>query len=146
MRALVQRVIRGEVRINDKVAGKISTGLVILLGVAPDDDLAKADYLADRCARLRIFEDDKGKMNFSLKDTGGEALVISQFTLYADTAGRRPSFSGAARPEVAIPCYERFISALSNMGIHVETGTFGADMKVELVNDGPVTIMLESKS
>jgi len=124
--------------------GEIGAGLCILLGVARGDTAADARRLAGKIARLRIFQNDEGKFDRSLLDTGGRALVVSQFTLLADTAkGNRPSFSGAARPEVAEPLYEQFCFALRRAGVHVETGVFGARMDVELVNDGPVTIILE---
>ena len=123
--------------------GEIGAGLLVLLGVATGDTEAEAERLAGKIARLRIFEDDAGKFDRSLLDTGGAALVVSQFTLIADTArGNRPSFSGAARPEHAEPLYERFCNALRDLGVHVETGVFGARMQVELVNDGPVTVIL----
>lgn len=139
MRAVIQRVSRA----SSAPGGSIGPGLCVLVGVAEDDDGAAAVRLADKVARLRIFENDDGKFDRSLLDTGGEALVVSQFTLLADTAkGNRPSFSGAARPEVAEPVYERFVQALRELGIHVETGAFGARMSVELVNDGPVTIVI----
>src|SRR5665213_1934729 len=139
MRAVIQRVSRA----SSAPGGSIGPGLCVLVGVAEDDDGGAAVRLADKVARLRIFENDDGKFDRSLLDTGGEALVVSQFTLLADTAkGNRPSFSGAARPEVAEPVYERFVQALRELGIHVETGAFGARMSVELVNDGPVTIVL----
>jgi D-tyrosyl-tRNA(Tyr) deacylase len=140
MRAVVQRVSRA----SSTPGGSIGPGLCILVGVAEDDDEAAAVRLADKVARLRIFENDEGKFDRSLLDTGGEALVVSQFTLLASTAkGNRPSFSGAARPEVAQPLYERVVQALRALGLKVETGVFGAHMSVELVNDGPVTIVLE---
>ena len=124
--------------------GAIGAGLLVLLGVADGDTEAEAERLAGKIARLRIFEDDAGKFDRSLLDTGGAALVVSQFTLIADTArGNRPSFSGAARPDAAEAIYERFCAALRDLGIHVETGVFGARMQVELVNDGPVTIVLD---
>ena len=139
MRAVIQRVSRA----SSAPGGSIGPGLCVLVGVAEDDDGGAAVRLADKVARLRIFENDDGKFDRSLLDTGGEALVVSQFTLLADTAkGNRPSFSGAARPEVAEPVYERFVQALRELGIHVETGAFGARMSVELVNDGPVTIVI----
>jgi len=123
--------------------GEIGAGLLVLLGVATGDTEADVERLAGKVARLRIFEDDAGKFDRSLLDTGGAALVVSQFTLIADTArGNRPSFSGAARPELAEPLYERFCNALRDLGVHVETGVFGARMQVELVNDGPVTVIL----
>ena len=145
MKALIQRAKCGKVTVGDRLTGAIGQGLVILLGVMPEDDEKIADYLADRCAGLRIFEDEDGKMNRSLLDIGGEALVISQFTLCADvSAGRRPSFSGAARPEYADKLYEYFKSALARTGIRVASGEFGAEMLVHIENDGPVTIMLET--
>jgi D-tyrosyl-tRNA(Tyr) deacylase len=140
MRAVVQRVERAR----STPGGAIGPGLCVLLGVAEGDDEAAAERLAGKVARLRIFEDVDGKFDRSLLDTGGAALVVSQFTLIADTAkGNRPSFSAAARPEVAEPLYERFAAALRELGVPVETGVFGARMAIELVNDGPVTIILE---
>jgi D-tyrosyl-tRNA(Tyr) deacylase len=127
--------------------GQIGPGLCILLGVASGDDEAAAERLADKVARLRIFEGDDGKFDRSLLDTGGSALVVSQFTLIADTRrGNRPSFSDAARPEQAEPLYERFAAALRELGVEVATGSFGSRMEVELVNDGPVTIVLDEKT
>jgi D-aminoacyl-tRNA deacylase len=127
------------------VRSEIGSGLIVLLGVSEDDDEAAAERLAGRIARLRIFENEEGKFDHSLLDTGGAALVVSQFTLIADTAkGNRPSFSDAARPEQAEPLYERFCSAFGELGVPVEKGVFGARMGVELVNDGPVTIVLEA--
>lgn len=140
MRAVLQRVSKA----SSTPGGSIGRGLCVLLGVAEGDDEAAAVRLAAKVAQLRIFENDEGKFDRSLLDTGGEALVVSQFTLLADTAkGNRPSFSGAARPEVAEPLYERFAQALRDLGPNVETGVFGARMAVELVNEGPVTIVLE---
>jgi len=140
MRAVVQRVSRA----SSSPGGSIGPGLCVLVGVAEGDDEAAAIHLADKVARLRIFENEEGKFDRSLLDTGGEALVVSQFTLLADTAkGNRPSFSDAARPEVAEPLYERVVQGLRDLGVHVATGAFGARMSVELVNDGPVTIVLE---
>jgi D-tyrosyl-tRNA(Tyr) deacylase len=140
MRAVVQRVSRA----SSSPGGSIGPGLCVLVGVAEGDDEAAAIHLADKVARLRIFENEEGKFDRSLLDTGGEALVVSQFTLLADTGkGNRPSFSNAARPEVAEPLYERVVQALRDLGIQVATGAFGARMSVELVNDGPVTIVLE---
>jgi D-aminoacyl-tRNA deacylase len=140
MRAVIQRVARA----TSTPGGSIGPGLCVLVGVAEGDDAAAAVRLADKIARLRIFENEEGKFDRSLLDTGGAALVVSQFTLLADTAkGNRPSFSGAARPEVAEPLYERVVQALRDLGIQVATGAFGARMAVELVNDGPVTIVLE---
>ena len=139
MRVVVQRVTRAAVR----PGGTIGPGVVALVGVAAGDDEAEADRLAGRVARLRIFEGADGKFDRSLLDTGGAALVVSQFTLIADTAkGNRPSFGGAARPERAEPLYERFCAGLRALGVQVETGVFGARMEVELVGDGPVTIVL----
>jgi D-aminoacyl-tRNA deacylase len=140
MRAVVQRVSRA----SSSPGGSIGPGLCVLVGVAEGDDEAAAIHLADKVARLRIFENEEGKFDRSLLDTGGEALVVSQFTLLADTGkGNRPSFSNAARPEVAEPLYEQVVQALRDHGIQVATGAFGARMSVELVNDGPVTIVLE---
>ena len=131
-------------RVEGEVVGKVGPGLCVLLGVAREDDEAAAERLAGRVARLRIFENDEGKFDRSVLETGGEALVISQFTLIADTAkGNRPSFSRAAPPELAEPLYERFCAALRELGVRVETGVFGARMRVELANDGPVTILLD---
>jgi D-tyrosyl-tRNA(Tyr) deacylase len=140
MRAVIQRVSRA----TSTPGGSIGPGLCVLVGIGEGDDEAAAVRLADKVARMRIFENEAGKFDRSLLDTGGAALVVSQFTLLADTAkGNRPSFSGAARPEVAQPLYERVVQAFRDLGIHVETGAFGAHMAVELVNDGPVTIVLE---
>ena len=140
MKAVIQRVSRASVM----PGGAIGAGLCILLGIAAGDDETAAVRLAERVAKLRIFENEDGKFDRSLLDTGGGALVVSQFTLIADTAkGNRPSFSGAARPEVAAPLVERFVEALRELGIEVETGVFGARMTVELVNDGPVTVVLD---
>ncbi|HXK15158.1 MAG TPA: D-aminoacyl-tRNA deacylase [Gaiellaceae bacterium] len=140
MRAVVQRVSRA----SSTPGGSIGAGLCVLVGVAEGDDESAAVRLAEKVARLRIFENEEGKFDRSLLDTGGEALVVSQFTLLADTAkGNRPSFSDAARPEVAEPLYERVVQGLRDLGVHVATGAFGARMSVELVNDGPVTIVLE---
>lgn len=145
MRAVLQRVSSASVRVADRVLGGIGPGLVILLGVGRGDTEADADRLADRCARLRIFEDEQGKMNLSLQATHGGALVVSQFTLYADTSrGLRPGFEPAELPERAQPLYERFVAGLRGLGIETQTGSFGAHMQVRLENDGPVTIILES--
>lgn len=144
MRALIQRAAYGKVTVENEVVASIGKGLMILLGVGPDDNAEKARELAEKCARLRIFEDDQGKMNLSLLDVGGDAIVVSQFTLYADTSrGRRPSFIYAAKPEVAEPLVEVFANELCRLGIETQQGVFGAHMLVELCNDGPVTIMLE---
>lgn len=148
MRALVQRVRRCSVSIDNKVHSSIGTGVLILLGVGRNDSERDAAYLAERCAALRIFHDDEGKMNLSVRERGGSAMVVSQFTLYGDTKkGNRPSFTEAAPQELARILYESFTRNLTaQMGVgKVETGVFGAMMDVELVNDGPVTVMLESK-
>jgi D-tyrosyl-tRNA(Tyr) deacylase len=144
MRVVLQRVTRGSVSVGGETVGAIGRGLVILVGVAPGDGEAEARWLAAKTARLRIFEDDEGKMNRSVLDVGGAALVISQFTLYADARkGRRPSFTDAAAPEVAQPLVERFAAFLRQEGLPVEMGVFGAYMHVEIHNDGPVTLILE---
>ena len=154
MRALVQRVRQSSVRVNEAVVGSIGPGLLVLLGIKMGDTEAEAAWLAQKVATLRIFEDDEGKFNRSLLEVDGEALVVSQFTLYADTSrGLRPSFTnagarshgGAATPARAKELYERFVSELAYQGVPTRTGRFGAHMAVELVNDGPVTILLDSK-
>jgi D-tyrosyl-tRNA(Tyr) deacylase len=146
LRAVVQRVTRARVTVDSRVAGEIQTGLLILLGVGREDTAESALYLAEKIANLRIFPDDAGKMNRSLVESSGSALVISQFTLYGDTrGGRRPSYIQAASPEIAGGLYEEFIRYLRSFGIAVETGIFQAHMEVELVNDGPVTILLDSE-
>jgi len=146
VRALLQRTSGARVRIGEEVVGEIGGGLVVLLGVGPDDDEATADALARRVTELRIFDDAAGKTNLALLDVGGEALVVSQFTLYADTRrGRRPGFTGAAPPEVAERLYLRFAAALRGLGVPVATGRFGAVMAVELTNDGPFTIWLDTE-
>lgn len=143
MRAVVQRVSRARVVVGDETVGAIGAGLCILLGVAATDDSGDAERLAGKLARLRIFENDAGKFDLSLLDTGGEALVVSQFTLIADTTkGNRPSFSGAAPPEQAESLYEHFCQALRDLGAPVAAGVFGARMAVDLVNDGPVTVVV----
>ena len=143
MRIVVQRVTSASVTVEGEVVGAIAQGLLVLLGIATDDTAAEVDRLAGKVARLRIFEAGDGKFDLSVLDVGGEILVVSQFTLLADTAkGNRPGFSDAARPEVAKPLVERFCAAFSGHGISVATGAFGARMSVELVNDGPVTIVL----
>ena len=145
MRALLQRSSGARVRVDGEVVGEIGAGLVVLLGVGPDDDEAVADALARRTTELRIFDDADGRTNLSLLDVGGEVLVVSQFTLYADTRrGRRPGFTGAAAPELAERLYLRFAEALRARGVRVATGRFGAVMAVELVNDGPFTIWLDT--
>jgi D-tyrosyl-tRNA(Tyr) deacylase len=144
VKAVVQRVEAARVVVNDEAVGEIRRGLCVLLGVAQDDSEADAERLASRVARLRIFENEDGRFDRSLLDVGGEALVVSQFTLIADTAkGNRPSFTDAAPPEQAEPLYERFCTTLRELGAEVASGRFGARMAVELVNDGPVTIVLE---
>jgi len=146
MRALIQRVSSGSVEIDGRTVGKIAQGLVVLLGITHDDTESDVKFLADKCVNLRIFGDDDDKMNRSLRDVGGEALIISQFTLYGDARkGRRPGFSEAARPDHAIPLYEKFVETVKNYGIKVATGVFGAKMLVDIKNDGPVTLMLKSK-
>ncbi len=145
MRALLQRVARGEVRVEGEIVGAIGKGLVILLGVGPEDTETTADELARRTAELRIFRDAEGRTNRSLLETGGAALVVSQFTLYADTRrGRRPGFTTAGSPELAERLWRRFAAALEALGVRVATGRFGREMEVELVNDGPFTIWLDS--
>jgi D-tyrosyl-tRNA(Tyr) deacylase len=144
LKAVVQRVSRARVVVGDETRGVIGRGLCVLLGVARGDDAAAAERLAGRVARLRIFENEDGRFDRSLLDVGGGALVVSQFTLLADTAkGNRPSFTDASPPGEAEPLYERFCDALRALGVEVATGAFGARMEVELVNDGPVTIVLD---
>jgi D-aminoacyl-tRNA deacylase len=146
VRAVVQRVSRASVTVDGEVVGECAGGLLVLVGVGHDDTDATARRLAEKLARLRVFENDGGRFDRSLVDVGGEALVVSQFTLLADSKrqkGTRPSFSDAARPEVAEPLVSTFVDALRQHGIHVETGIFGARMNVELVNDGPVTLVLD---
>lgn len=144
MRAVVTRVKKASVEIEGKTSGAIDGGLLVLLGVAPSDTPAQAERMADKVCGLRIFEDEAGKMNLNLEAVGGAILVVSQFTLYADTKSRRPGFTGAAKPEVAIPLYEGFMSACRARGFQVEHGEFGADMQVFSQNDGPVTILLDT--
>jgi D-tyrosyl-tRNA(Tyr) deacylase len=145
VRAVVQRVTRARVSVENRVTGEISAGMVVLLGVGRADTDVVAAAFADKIANLRIFADEQGKMNRSLLDLHGDALVVSQFTLYGDARGqRRPSYLGAAPPEDASRLYEEFVRALRTLGVRVETGVFQADMAVELVNDGPVTILLDS--
>jgi D-tyrosyl-tRNA(Tyr) deacylase len=145
VRAVVQRVARASVTVEGEVVGSIERGLLILLGATHDDGEEQATWLANKVAGLRIFEDDEGKMNLSLLDVGGSALVVSQFTLYGDASrGRRPSFTAAARPEIAEPLCDRFAELLREAGVgQVESGAFGAHMMVEIHNDGPVTLILE---
>lgn len=145
MRAVLQRVRRAKVTVADAVTGEIAHGWLVLLGVGPADAQKAVDWLAEKVANLRAFDDADGKMNLSVQDVGGSVLVVSQFTLYGDCAkGRRPSFTGAAPPTVAEPLYGAFVTALQMLGVPVATGRFGADMRVELVNDGPVTFVLDS--
>ena len=144
MKILLQRVSHARVTVDDKIIGEIGRGFVLLLGVTHMDTQQEADWLANKVAGIRLFEDDQGKMNASLADVDGEFLVVSQFTLYADTRkGRRPSFTEAARPEQAEPLVDYFCEKLREKGFHVATGIFGADMQVDIHNDGPVTLMLE---
>ena len=146
MRAVVERVSRAEVRVDGAAVGAIGKGLLVLLGVGQDDSDADASYLADKTAGLRIFQDDEGKMNLSVEDVGGSVLVVSQFTLFGDCRkGRRPSFAAAAPPGEADALYQHYMSLLRERGLTVETGVFQAMMEVESVNDGPVTILLDSK-
>lgn len=145
MRAVIQRVSQGSVSVEGRVVGKIGKGLLVLLGVAKGDAPSAAEYLAQKITNLRIFEDDSGKMNRSLRDVQGEMLVVSQFTLLGDCRkGRRPSFIQAAPPEIADRLYLQFVDAVRDKGLHVETGQFQTMMAVELINDGPVTLVLES--
>lgn len=144
MRVVIQRVRRGRVEVAGETVAEIGSGLVILVGVGPEDGEEQAAYLAEKIAHLRIFADDQGKTNLSCLDVGGQAIVVSQFTLYADTRkGRRPSFINAAPPEVAEPLVERFAALLQAEGIPTQTGVFGASMLVEIENDGPVTIVID---
>jgi D-tyrosyl-tRNA(Tyr) deacylase len=146
MRAVVQRVTEARVEVSGETVGQIGPGLLVLLGVARDDTEADADYLAEKTTLLRIFDDEQGKMNRSLLDIGGAMLVVSQFTLYGDVRrGRRPSYTDAAGPEKANELYRYFVDVVRGLGIKVETGVFQAMMKVSLVNDGPVTILLDSR-
>ncbi len=146
MRVVVQRVRRARVTVGDEVVGEIGQGLLVLLGVTHDDTSDDARWLAEKSIGLRIFADDEGKMNRGVADIGGGVLVVSQFTLYGDCSkGKRPSFITAAPPEIAIPLYEAFVEAVRALGVPVATGRFGAMMDVELVNDGPVTLIVESK-
>ena len=144
MRVLLQRVSRAEVRAEGRVTGRIGVGYLLLVGFTHADGEPQLEWMAEKVASLRLFGDAVGKMNLGLADVGGALLVVSQFTLYADAAkGRRPSFLGAARPDAAVPLYERFLALLRERGFPVETGAFGATMEVDLVNDGPVTLWLE---
>lgn len=145
MRAIIQRVTQASVEVEDQIVGSIGAGLLVLLGVGHGDGPAEADLLAKKTAQLRIFPDDEGRFDRSLIDIGGAVLVISQFTLYADTRkGRRPSFTDAATPDLAAPLVARYAAAVRAMGVQVESGIFGSHMRVSLINDGPVTISLDS--
>ncbi|MGB8834961.1 MAG: D-aminoacyl-tRNA deacylase [Candidatus Sulfotelmatobacter sp.] len=146
MRAVIQRVSRAKVTVNQEITGEIALGLLVLLGVARDDSESDANYLAEKIIGLRIFEDDQGKMNRSLQDVGGSVLAISQFTLYGDVRrGKRPSFDAAAPPEKARQLYQFFVDQIRAAGLRCETGRFQETMKVELANEGPVTILLDSQ-
>ena len=146
MRAVLQRVSRAAVAIDGETIAAIERGLLVLLGVAPTDTADNVRWLAEKTASLRIFNDEAGKMNLSVADVGGAMLVVSQFTLYGDCRkGRRPSFLDAAPPDIAVPLYEAFVNALRSLGLPVRTGRFGAMMQVELVNDGPVTLILDTR-
>lgn len=146
MRALIQRVSRAEVRVDNEVVGAISKGILVLLGAGHGDGQSEVEYLVNKICGLRIFEDDAGKMNLSVEDVGGSLLVVSQFTLYGNTRkGRRPSFVDALEPNAAAALVERFIELARGRGMTVASGVFGAHMEVELVNDGPVTLMIESR-
>ena len=143
MKAVVTRVKQASVTIDGKVNGAIEQGFLVLLGVGPDDTEQTAARMADKICGVRVFEDDAGKINLNLEAVGGKLLVVSQFTLYADLSSRRPGFSGAAKPDVAIPLYEKFMQECRDRGFEVQHGEFGADMQVESVNDGPVTLIFE---
>ena len=145
MKAVVTRVRSASVTINGTLNGKIKKGFLVLLGVGPEDSEQDAVLLADKVCGCRVFEDENGKMNRNLAAVGGELLVVSQFTLYADLKSRRPGFTGAAKPALAVPLYERFMAECEKLGFHVEHGEFGADMQVESCNDGPVTLLFDSK-
>ena len=145
MKAVVTRARSASVTINGTLNGKIEKGFLVLLGVGPEDSEQDAVLLADKVCGCRVFEDENGKMNRNLAAVGGELLVVSQFTLYADLKSRRPGFTGAAKPALAVPLYERFMAECEKLGFHVEHGEFGADMQVESCNDGPVTLLFDSK-
>lgn len=144
MRAVVTRVKNASVEIDGRVNGSIGQGFLVLLGVGPNDTEAQAAKMADKVCGLRVFEDENGKMNRNLEAVGGSLLVVSQFTLYADTKSRRPGFTGAAKPDIAVPLYEKFMAECEGRGFHVEHGEFGADMQVFSQNDGPVTILFDT--
>ena len=145
MKLVIQRVKKASVEVENKIVGKINQGFLVLLGVGPEDTKENADFLVQKLVKLRIFEDENEKMNLNIKDVNGELLIVSQFTLYADCikSGNRPSFSNAAKPDLANELYEYFIEECRKENVKVEHGIFGADMQVELINDGPVTILLE---
>ena len=145
MKAVVTRVKNASVTIEGRINGQIGTGFLVLLGVGPNDTEETAVKLSDKICNLRVFEDENGKMNRSLEQVGGSLLVVSQFTLYADTSSRRPGFSGAAKPDLAIPLYEKFMAHCRERGFAVEHGEFGADMQVESCNDGPVAILFDTE-
>lgn len=146
MRAVIQRVLNASVEVDNEIIGKIGQGFLVLLGVGQEDDEADMKYIADKIINLRVFEDENEKMNLSINDVGGELLVVSQFTLYGDCRkGRRPSFDSAGEPKMAKELYEKTCKYFKDFGIKVETGRFAADMKVNLLNDGPVTLLLDSK-
>ena len=145
MRAVVTRVKEASVEIDGRVNGSIQKGFLVLLGIGPEDEEKEAVKLADKICGVRVFEDENGKMNLNLEAVGGELLIVSQFTLYADLKSRRPGFTGAARPDKAIPLYERFMEECMSRGFHVEHGEFGADMQVKSINDGPVTLLFDTE-
>ena len=144
MRAVLQRVTHAKVSVDGETTGEIGPGFLVLLGVAPEDTEKQAQYLAGKCVGLRVFSDEEGRMNRELSDIGGSLLVVSQFTLFADTSSRRPGFSGAAKPDLAIPLYEDFMARCRERGFTVEHGEFGAKMEVESLNHGPVTILFDT--
>ena len=144
MKAVIQRVTTASVSIDGEVVGEIERGLLVLLGIAPADTLAEVEWMRSKLVGLRIFEDDGGKMNLDVTEVGGSMLIVSQFTLFGDCSkGRRPSFLAAATPDIAVPLYEAFVGAVRASGVTVATGRFGADMQVSLINDGPVTLIVE---
>ena len=146
MRAVIQRVSRASITIDRQETRSIGQGLVVLVGIHPDDTLREIDWMSDKILHLRIFEDDEGKMNRSLQDIGGQVLIVSQFTIYGDCRkGRRPGYSAAAPPSVARPLYEQFVDRMKQLHVSVESGSFQAYMEVELVNDGPVTLLLDTE-
>ena len=145
MKAVVTRVKHASVEIEGRINGQIGCGFLVLLGVGPDDTQQDAALLADKVCGCRVFEDENGKMNKNLQSVGGELLIVSQFTLYADLKSRRPGFSNAAKPDIAIPLYQQFMVECEKLGFHVEHGEFGADMQVDSLNDGPITLLFDSK-